>query len=245
MNADQDRLESMLHKVRSLLDKAIAEGVTEEERELLNAKANELIARYGIDAAMLAERSPETDKVTDRMITVDAPYALDKLYLLAAIAKPLRVKLGIGRHPDGTQFAHLFGYGADLQRIEILFTSLLLQSAHGLQSARPSGRESVQAFRRTWLTGFAEAVSQRLEKADSDATATTAPATSGRSVELVLADRRSLAEQAFRATYPQTRRTTRRLRGSGHHAGQDAGMKANLGTGGRDLTRHTRRRQLG
>jgi hypothetical protein len=88
VSAGDERLKSMLHKIRSLLDKAASEGVTDPERELLNAKANELIARYGIDAAMPAAEDPKADQVGDRVITVGAPYALDKVYLLFAVAAP-------------------------------------------------------------------------------------------------------------------------------------------------------------
>jgi hypothetical protein len=245
VSAGDERLKSMLHKIRSLLDKAASEGVTEPERELLNAKANELIARYGIDAAMLAAEDPKADQVSDRVITVGAPYAMDKVYLLFAIAAPLRIRMCAGKQPDGTRFVHLFGYGADLERVEILYTSLLLQAVRGLQHARPMPGESVKAFRRTWLAGFADAVGQRLRKAEDGAAATTTPNATGQSVALVLADRSALVAQAFRARYPQTRKTRRRLRGSGLASGHGAGMKANLGTNGSDLASQAGRRQLG
>ena len=52
----------LLERVRKLLAKAEAGGVTPAEAEALTAKAAELMARYGIDRALLASRRPETDQ---------------------------------------------------------------------------------------------------------------------------------------------------------------------------------------
>src|SRR5262250_3153851 len=53
---------ALLDRVRKLLAKAEAEGVTPPEAEALTAKAAELMARYGIDRARLAAARPETDR---------------------------------------------------------------------------------------------------------------------------------------------------------------------------------------
>ena len=49
---------ALLERVRKLLAKAEAEGVTSAEAEALTAKAAELIARHGIDRALLAADRP-------------------------------------------------------------------------------------------------------------------------------------------------------------------------------------------
>jgi hypothetical protein len=244
VSIENAQLTGMLHKVRSLLDKAASDGVPQPERDLLNAKAHELIARYGIDAAMLAERDPETDKVHDQIITVAPPYVMDKLYLLNEIAKPLRVLVVLLKRADGTRTAQLFGYGSDLQRTEILFASLLLQAAHGLARARPVGRESVAAFRRTWLAGFAHEVGDRLSQAENSVAADTVVSDGSRSVALVLADRSATVELALRTAHPKVRPAKRTLSGSGIESGRAAGTKANLGNG-HALPKSAGRRQLG
>ena len=81
-----------LEKIRKLLAKAEDPGCTPEEAAALNDKAAELIAKYGVDRALLAVDAPETDPVGDRVITVEAPYALDKSGLLATIARALRCR---------------------------------------------------------------------------------------------------------------------------------------------------------
>ena len=49
----------MLDKVRKLLAKAEDPACTPAEAEALTAKATELIAKYGIDQAVLAAQRPE------------------------------------------------------------------------------------------------------------------------------------------------------------------------------------------
>ena len=60
---------------------------------------------------------------------------------------------------------HLFGHASDLERSELLFTSLLLQSAHGLARTPVPEWEHKAAFRRSWLAGFRMAVGRRLDEA--------------------------------------------------------------------------------
>ena len=80
----------MLGRIRKLLAKAEDPACTADEAELFTAKAAELIAKYGIDRALLAVEDPDTDRVGDRVIPLDAPYALDKAALLHVVATELR-----------------------------------------------------------------------------------------------------------------------------------------------------------
>src|SRR5690349_14609911 len=83
--------DKMLVRVRRLLSKA--EGATtESERDAYNAKAAELIARYGIEEALLAAAEATGARPADRIVALDAPYARDKASLLSAVAIPLGVQ---------------------------------------------------------------------------------------------------------------------------------------------------------
>jgi hypothetical protein len=66
---------TLLERVRKLLAKAEAAGVTpaEAQAQALTAKAAELMAKYGIDRALLAAARPETDKPGDRVIDIPNP----------------------------------------------------------------------------------------------------------------------------------------------------------------------------
>jgi hypothetical protein len=243
---DDDR---MLERVRRLLAKA--EGATTEaERDAYNAKAAELIARYGIEEALLDAQQSTRAVPGDQVVELDPPYARDKGSLLAAIAVPLGVRAVMRRGEPGNASAlsmHLFGMSTDLQRVDLLYTSLLVQAAHGLAVARPADAyESVAAYRRSWMIGFAYTIQQRLIAAEAGAraeaeegvAAAATKAAPGPSVSLVLADRAALVDEAMEQAYPRLRTArTRMLSGSGQAEGAAAGRRADLGgkrvTGGR------------
>ncbi|MBW4704166.1 MULTISPECIES: DUF2786 domain-containing protein [unclassified Micromonospora] len=217
--------EAMLSKVRKLLAQAEDAACTPAEAAAFTAKATELIARYGVDRALLAARDPTTDPVGDRVVDVVAPYARDKAGLLAAVADPLRCRCI--RRPAGTGFAlHLFGFASDLERVDLLFTSLLVQAAHGLAGTVVPPGEHPAAFRRSWLAGFARVIAERLRAAEAGAVAQDGTP----SVALVLADRSDRVARRVTEVYPRLRTApTRRLAGSGFGAGEAAGQRADLG----------------
>jgi hypothetical protein len=233
MNSD-----ALLGRVRKLLAMAEAEGLTDAARETYNAKAAELIAQYGIDRALVEEAGQTRVAAADLVLEVHPPYARDKITLLASIVAPLGCRLvhRTERRAGATgHAAHLFGMDADLTRAQLLFTSLLVQQAHGLAVAAPPPWEDPRAFRRSWMAGFAVAVQQRLTTAERAAAAAAEPvAGKGTSVALVLADRSARVEEHLASVYPRLRAARgRQLSGSGGRAGYDAGQRADLGTQGR------------
>ncbi len=231
--------DTMLERVRKLLAKAEDPGCTPAEAAALNDKAAELIAKYGVDQALLAAASPEVDPVGDRVIHIEAPYALDKASLLGAVAFALRCR-SVRRKDwssDGYVYSmHLFGCASDLERTELLFTSLLVQASYGLAAAQVPSWEPPATFRRSWLAGFTQAVGRRLRDAEQRATAAAESAGPASSMALVLADRGDRVSQRVAEVYPRLGSAgPRRLMGSGAGAGYAAGQRADLG--GTRLTR--------
>jgi hypothetical protein len=215
--------DGLLARVRKLLAMAEDPACTPGEAEAFNAKAAALIAKYGVDQAMLAVRDPAVDPVGDRVVTIDPPYARDKAGLLAAVASPMRCRV-VHLERRSLARSHLFGHAADLERVELLFTSLLVQAAHGLAASPVPFGEHPAAYRRSWLVGYSQAVSARLWTAEKDATAETPGA------ELVLVDRTDLVERRRDDTYPKlAKMPPRRLQGSGRVRGYRAGEQAHLG----------------
>jgi hypothetical protein len=211
----------LLARVRKLLAKAEDPACTPAEAEAFTAKATELIAKYGVDRALLAAEHPALDPVGDSVVPLDPPYALDKAGLLAAVAVPLRCRV-VRKTRDGVQ-VHLFGHAADLERVELLFTSLLVQAAHGLAAVAVPQHEHAAAFRRSWLAGFAHAIGGRLREAEQAAEAA-APGAA-----LVLVHRTDLVERRMAEAYPRLRTAgRRRLAGGGLEQGYAAGQAASL-----------------
>ena len=215
----------LLARVRKLLAKAEDPACTPAEAEAFTAKATELIARYGVDQALLAAADPGRDPIGDRVVALDPPYALDKAGLLETVATRLRCRTVRWKARPAIQ-VHVFGHASDLERVDVLFTSLLVQAAHGLAAAPVPAREHAAAFRRSWLVGFTGAIGQRLWEAER-AAAAEAPEPS---TALVLVHRDDRVKQRVADTYPSLGRAPRRrLGGGGLHHGYAAGRAADLG----------------
>jgi len=223
----------MLDKVRKLLAKAEDPACTPAEAAALNDKAAELIAKYGVDRALLAATTPEIDPVGDRVVAIYPPYALDKAGLLGAVASALRCRSVRRKQytPGGYGYSmHLFGCASDLERTELLFTSLLVQASFGMAAAPVPPWEPPATFRRSWLAGFTHAVSNRLRAAERRASDAASPGAGGPSMDLVLADRGDRVARRVAEVYPRLSPTPpRRLAGSGGGLGYAAGQRADLG----------------
>jgi hypothetical protein len=224
-----------LDTVRKLLAKAEGAG-TPAEAETYTAKAVELMARHGIDAALLGADEPGCDEIGAQRITMDDPYSAGKARLLAWMADALRCRAVLHSAYGGKVLAvTVFGFASDRERVELLYTSLLLQACGQLVRLRPPcPGESVAAYRRSWLYGFADEVRRRLAAAEERAERAHAssPAAGGAGLALVLADRTERVEHAYAEAFPQlgqARRTT--FSGSGFHHGSEAGRRADLGSG--------------
>ncbi len=236
MNHRHEVPPALLAKVRKILAKAEDPAATPEEAETYTAKAAELVATYGIDQALLAESRPGSDAVGDRVVLLEAPYALDKAGLLSGVAVALRCQaVQRTRYVDGAKqlSMHLFGFGSDLARAELLYTSLLLQAGTLLRHTTAPPGESLAAYRRSWLAGFTQAVVRRLGRAEQraeEAAGSRADGAEQRSVALVLADRSGQVRQVVEHEYPSLRRAqARSLSGSGGWSGYQAGQQADLG----------------
>ena len=244
MNSDTP--DALLDRVRKLLVKAEADGVTQAEAQALTAKAAELMAKYGIDRALLAAVRPETDRPDDRIIDVANPWARVQAHLLCGLAAALRCQCVILPHTGPGSRIHVFGFASDIERTDVLYTSLLLQMWQGLSATEPPAwSRSPRAWRRSWLLGFATAVVARVRAAEQRAAqrAADAPAGSGPSAALVLADRTEIIERTLRQAYPVTRTSRVTYSGSGYGTGYAQGQRADIGgsrlgkPSGRALTR--------
>jgi len=229
--------EDLLDRVRKLLAKAEAEGVTPHEAEALTGKAAELMARYGIDRARLGAIRPETDTPADKLVTLDNPWANVKAHLLSGLAQALRCQCVLLKGSGTGMRVHVFGYASDIERADILFTSLLVQMARGLALQEvPAAASSAKAWRRSWMLGYCAAVITRVQAAEQDAAKASdagrdAAADGGPSTAVVLADRSMTIRNNAQQAYPRTRQARVTYTGNGYSDGYREGQKADIGGG--------------
>jgi hypothetical protein len=225
--------ERLLDRVRKLLAQAEDDSVTPAEAQAFTAKAAELMAKYGIDRALLAAARPETDQPANRLVDIHNPWAREKAHLLSGLASALRCQcILLGGSRPGNR-VHLFGFASDIDRTDLLYTSILIQMAHGLGTASvPEWSSSPRAWRRSWLLGFATAVIARVREAEHGAVreATKPGAHGADKTALVLADRSLIIRRHVEEAYPVTRKTKVTFSGSGYGDGYRQGQRADIGT---------------
>ncbi|WP_010470372.1 DUF2786 domain-containing protein, partial [Streptomyces somaliensis] len=208
-----------LARIRALLAKAEATDYP-EEAEALTAKAQELMARHSLDEAALAARGgPDPDGPAAVRIGVEPPYETAKAILLDAVAGANRCR---AVWHEEFAFSAVVGYEADLEAVELLYTSLLVQGQAAMAKAeaaqRAGGRRRTKTFRQSFLLAYAQRLGDRLSAASRRITAgepTLLPVLAAR--EVAVADR---TDRMFPGT------TTTRVRGAVDRAGWDHGRAA-------------------
>jgi hypothetical protein len=134
-------------------------------------------------------------------------------------------------------FSTVFGFTAELDTVELLFTSLLVQASTAMialgAQRDAGGRSRTRSFRQSFLVGFADRIGQRLAQAADDAVSRAAIDHRG-SMALVplLEARDEQVEETLRAAFPHvTGRTIRIAHHGGYRAGTVAAEQASLAVG--------------
>lgn len=220
----------LLERVRKLLNKAEAEGCTEQEAQALTAKASELMAKYGIDQALLDATAPQPCKPANKKIQIPNPWSKVHAHLLQGLARELGVQsVRLTNYKVTT--VHLFGWDNDIERLELLYTSVMLQMANGsrrLTIPLYYMAPHVRAERRSWMLGYVAGVVEKVREAEARVVKETL-AEKGTGAEMVLADRSLVVRNEFKAAYPSTRTTRATYTGRQYDNGYRAGRNANIG----------------
>ncbi|MCK9894442.1 DUF2786 domain-containing protein [Frankia sp. AgB32] len=155
----------MLDRVRALLAKAESTGFA-EEAEALTAKAQQLMTRHSIDEALLAAGAGNPAEPAARRVGIDNPYEVAKASLLDVVATVNRCRTVWSKHFG---FSTVVGFEGDLDAVELLYTSLLVQATTAMMRAGSrqdrAGRSRTRSFRQSFLASFAIRIGQRLRSA--------------------------------------------------------------------------------
>jgi len=200
--------QKMLDKVRALLAKA--ESTTfPEEAEAYTAKAQELMARHSIDYALLVARTGGRDAPGVRRIAVDNPYEAPKTLLLQAVAEANGCRSVWSQYFG---FCTVTGFPGDLDSVELLFTSLLVQAVTAMTQTGPKqdryGRNSTRSFRQSFLTAYAQRIGERLRGATDAAVNETIQDIGADALLPVLKARTDEVTEKFRELFPQLQTRT-------------------------------------
>lgn len=228
-----DEKEKMLERVRGLLAKAEATEF-EEEADALTAKAAELMARYSIDAALLAAKADVREVPCDKKIRFDENYGRQHMFLYTVILRAFGGEAIMTRKPTRGRRnnidyyeLHVFGFEANLMAVDVLYTSLYQQGV--TRSKRVPQFEHAKTWRTSFWNGFINVVGERLTAANAETVSTKAAGT-----DIVLRDRAVEVKAKMNDQYGKTStyRGGSTNSAAGYNAGQDAARRANLHNNG-------------
>jgi uncharacterized protein DUF2786 len=222
-NQDVGVDDPVLIKVRALL--AQAESTTfEAEAAAFTAKAQELMARHAIDAALLWARSERDERPTTIRLAIDDPYADIKSLLLQCVSRHSRCTAVF--HPTYGMMS-VVGFATDVAATEMMFTSLLVQAQAAMHSeavkSGPGGRTRSRSFRSSFLLSFTRRIDQRLAEINASVEQT-AEADSDGSLLPVLAARDDAVDDVVREMFGELHSSV--VRGGSDAAGWVRGKLA-------------------
>ena len=232
----------ILNRVRGLLDKA-ASTDSEHEAQALRDKAMELMTSYGIEQAMLeATGQKKRDEIITTKILYKNPYSCEKHTLLHVIAKTYQCRAIGCTSGKSVLYADLVGHASDVERVEFLYTLLLVQAENGAAKVKAdsfngwySAKEVAarsRALRAAYMAGFADEIHERLTAIQKHAAAQndTVHVAEGVSTALVLASRKELVDRRYAELFPESKKMrSRSYSATGYEAGQAGGRRADLG----------------
>jgi Protein of unknown function (DUF2786) len=222
--------QKVLARVRGLLAKA--ESTTfPEEAEALSAKAQELMSRYSLERIVVeAEPGSDPQPASARRLWLDSPYVAAKALLVDAVTEANRCRAVLS---EKIGFITVLGDEVDLEIVELLTTSLLVQATRAMVAAGSqitrTGQSRTRSYRQSFLVAYATRIRERLSAARD--TGTAAVADPARLLP-VLAARERVVDELFRSMFPESvSRSVNIGNAAGWHAGRAAADLAILETG--------------
>ncbi|WP_203886905.1 DUF2786 domain-containing protein [Planotetraspora kaengkrachanensis] len=198
--------ERTLARIRALLAKAESTEFP-AEAETFTSAAQSLMAKHSIDAAMLAAEPGGAEEPAGRRVGIASPYEKPKAILLDVVASANRCRAVWSRDLG---FSTVLGFDADLDAVELLFTSLLVQATSGMVQAGArrdlAGRSRTRSFRQSFLAAYAQRIGERLRAASGEAVRQ-AVAEAGSDLLPVLAARELAVDKAVTVLFPRLSRT--------------------------------------
>ncbi|MDA4133158.1 MAG: DUF2786 domain-containing protein [Thaumarchaeota archaeon] len=264
-----DRRESYLKKVRALLTQAENPACTPEEAKSFSAKAAELMERYSFSLIELDACGKRIrDEIIHKVVFVDDPYSQAKQDLFFRICEANGVKHVAGwrrakytdvEQQDGTikrtvsrdakgkilkgRTSQLTGFSSDVEKVELLFTSLLIQATNEVFAAEVPSWENTRSFRNSFFYGYSHTIGSRLAKVNReirDEEVVRFQEEQGHDLLPVLASRKAQVDEASFDRYSRVNKNGKRVStlrstnttysyNGGYGSGSNAAGRADLG----------------
>lgn len=223
----------VLARVRALLAKAESTGFP-EEAEALSAKAQELMSRHALQRVVVeSEDGADPEPATARRLWLDNPYVAPKALLVDAVASANRCRTVCY---EKIGFVTVLGDDVDLEIVELLTTSLLVQATKAMLSAGSritrTGQSRTRSYRQSFLVAYATRIGERLSAAtEAVMTGPVAAVADQDRLLPVLAARQRVVDELFEVMFPGTvARSFSVSNAEGWHAGRAAADVAVLET---------------
>lgn len=216
--------------IRNLLVKAEAAGTTQEERDVYNAKATELMLKWGVELAMLQDPTMRIEEIVIKRIYVKVPktYSHEYAALGCTVAEALNCK-GILTKTDRTGVA-IVGHAIDVENVVKLYESLVRQCLtegatwwHSNVREWMTGMQRYHA-RRGFIAGFDTAIREKFAQWRKQ-TIADVPGSA-----VALRDRASQVRDWIDRNMETKMGRGRGYDASGAGAGYAAGQRADIGT---------------
>jgi hypothetical protein len=224
--------------IKKLLNKAESRGVTDAERDAFNAKATELMLKWGIEEATLADADrAKIENIVQRVFQTDVPksYSYEATCIGVEVAKAFNCR-GILQHTSSGRVDLLVvGFESDVERVKEMFTSLALQATLALivwyakqdwrryDNGRNIGTNKFNG-KRTFLVGFADGVRAKFDAMKTQVIKESTPGT-----DLVLVNRVARVDDYIKNEMNVGRSKRRHYLTDARFDGATAGLRADVG----------------
>lgn len=234
--------DKQVDRINALLAKAEAAS-TQEEADTYNAKASELMIRYGVEQAMLAAARGEADASEEIVkITIDfkGQFAQAQMRLAWHVAQSLTGEAVTGfKTTDYKGGVHLtlIGFDSDISNVKAMIASLLLQCESEMfdwweyekAAYKGQGQYDKTVARRSFIEGYSSAASKKIRDVYSRVVKEEQAKETGTAVALV--DRKKQVDNYMRSHFSvgKGRSSYSRSDAAGRSAGRAAGARADVG----------------
>lgn len=195
----EDKRQQITEKVAKMLRQAESVAGTPEEG-VFQARAFELLAKYGIDMTAVQAKRQGMDMPQGAIeweVLMKGKYEHAQMLLITSIARSLHCSCVYRTNRIKQLFVQVYGMPHHIERVQMLWSILQPQvMRHAGTVSAPLGGNTMR-YRRAYIAGFASAVSTRIREQESRAVES-----AGGGLPVLYKSDQERAEQAMRKACP-------------------------------------------